>query len=155
MLMRMTFSTITKTSELGSASLNRLVTPTGSTKNRPMPSASDSAIVPAQAAPPISSFLPSSSTSSSWAFAEMPSALKPIFSDSPSATMPRMIGSRSSRWRLVQETSGSEVISISPSAASFGSRPSPWCASSCSGVGLRTATAHVETPRIITPSSTA
>ena len=41
----------------------------------------------------------------------MPSALKPIFSDSPSATMPRMIGSRSSRWRLVQETSGSEVIS--------------------------------------------
>ena len=30
------------------------------------------------------------------ALAEMPSALKPIFSDSPSATTPRMIGSRSS-----------------------------------------------------------
>ena len=41
-----------------------------------------------------------------------------------------------SRWRFAQETSGSEVTSISPS-------------------GLRTATAQVETPRIITPSSTA
>src|SRR5436309_4055879 len=31
-----------------------------------------------------------------------------------------------------------------------GTSPSPW-----SGAGLRTATAHVETPRIITPSRTA
>ena len=41
---------------------------------------------------------------------------------------------------------------ISPNAASSGERsPSP----SCSAVGLRTATAQFETPRIITPSSTA
>src|SRR5947208_15551467 len=41
---------------------------------------------------------------------------------------------------------------MSPSAASVGASPS---ALSCSGAGLRTATAQVETPRIITPSSTA
>ena len=35
-----------------------------------------------------------SSSSGSWALAEMPSALKPIFSDSASATTPRMIGQR-------------------------------------------------------------
>ena len=40
------------------------------------------------------------------------------------------------RWRFAQETRGSDVSSISPS-------------------GFRTATAQVETPRIITPSSTA
>ena len=95
----------------------------------------------------------SASLSSAWALAEMPSALKPIFSDSASATTPRTIGSRSRRWRLTHETSGSETTSISPRAASRGSsRPSSpiW-----SGAGLRTATAHVETPRIITPSRTA
>ena len=36
----------------------------------------------------------SSSGSSSWALAEMPSAFMPIFSDSTSATTPRMIGRR-------------------------------------------------------------
>ena len=66
----------------------------------------------------------------------MPSALKPMFSDSTSATTPRITGQRSARWRLVHETSGNDWTSISPS-------------------GLRTATAQVETPRIITPSSTA
>ena len=82
----------------------------------------------------------------------MPSALKPIFSDSTSATTPRMIGQRSARWRLVQETSGNETTSISPFAASPDSiAPS----AICSGSGLRTATAQCETPRIITPSSTA
>jgi hypothetical protein len=40
-----------------------------------------------------------SSSSSSWALAEIASALKPIFSDSPRATTPRRIGSRQSRWR--------------------------------------------------------
>ncbi len=49
------------------------------------------------------------------------------------------------RWRLAHETRGSDVTSISPSAPGGAS----------SGSGLRTATAHVETPRIITPSSTA
>ena len=44
------------------------------------------------------------------------------------------------------------MTSISPLAPSFESGPP---ASSCSADGLRTATAQVETPRIITPSSTA
>jgi hypothetical protein len=83
----------------------------------------------------------------------MPSALNPIDSDSPSAATPRMIGSRRKRWRLTIETSGSETTSISPSAASVGSIS--WPLATCSGDGLRTATAHVETPRIITPSRTA
>ena len=86
------------------------------------------------------------------ALAEMPSARKPILSDSASATTPRTTGSRSRRWRLVQETSGSEITSISPFAPSFESAPP---AASCSADGLRTATAQVEMPRIITPSSTA
>jgi len=59
---------------------------------------------------------------------------------------------RRARRVLVIETSGSAVTSISPRAPSEGSS-SP--SSSCSEVGLRTATAQVETPRIITPSSTA
>ena len=86
------------------------------------------------------------------AFAEMPSARKPIFSDSASATTPRTTGTRSSRWRFVQETSGSEITSISPFAPSLESGPP---SASCSAEGLRTATAQVEMPRIITPSSTA
>src|SRR4051812_97800 len=83
----------------------------------------------------------------------MPSALKPILSDSPSAATPRISGRRSTRWRFTHDTSGSETTSISPSAASVGSSSRP--PASCSGDGLRTATAHVETPRIITPSRTA
>src|SRR3954453_5760944 len=74
-------------------------------------------------------------------------------SDSTSATTPRRTGSRSSRCRRRTETSGKLVISISPVAASPGSRLRP--EATCSGLGLRTATAHVDTPRIITPSRTA
>jgi hypothetical protein len=73
-------------------------------------------------------------------------------SDSASATTPRTIGRRSRRCRFVHETSGSEITSISPFAPSFESAPP---ASSCMADGLRTATAHVEIPRIITPSRTA
>ncbi len=54
-----------------------------------MPSASESAIVPAQVMPPIS-FSPSSSC----ALADTPSARKPIWSDCTSATTPRITGSR-------------------------------------------------------------
>ena len=54
--------------------------------------------------------------------------------------------------RASPESSGKVFTSISPSAASSGER-SP--SASCSSVGLRTATAQLETPRIITPSSTA
>jgi hypothetical protein len=124
------------------------VSPTGSRKKSPIASASEKMIVPTHMPLPISS-----SCAEAWASAEMPRALKPIFSDSPSATTPRMIGSRSTRWRLSAETSGSEMTSISPAAASRMSRSSPWA--SCSSDGLRTATAQIETPRIITPSSTA
>ena len=56
------------------------------------------------------------------------------------------------RWRFVQETSGSEITSISPFAPSFESAPP---SASCSAEGLRTATAQVEMPRIMTPSRTA
>src|ERR1700759_4130998 len=48
------------------------------------------------------------------------------------------------RWRLVQETSGNDCTAIGPSSVE-----------SSSTAGLRTATAHVVMPRIITPSSTA
>jgi len=81
------------------------------------------------------------------------SALKPSFSDSPSATTPRMTGRRSTLWRLSAETSGKLCTLISPSAASSDCSLRPPV--TCSGAGARTATAHVETPRIITPSSTA
>ena len=66
-------------------------------------------------------------------------------SDSPSATTPRMIGRRRTRCFFITETSGKDWTSISPGVPS----------GAPSGGGLRTATAHVETPRIITPSSTA
>ena len=105
------------------------------TKKSPTARTSEKAIVSPHIQPPISSGSPSSS-SSSWALAEIASALKPIFIDSPRATTPRMIGSRQMRWRCAQGTRDSEVSSTSPA-------------------GLRTATAQVETPRIITPSSTA
>ena len=125
----------------------RLVRPTGTTKNRPTASRSATTTVPAHMPPEISC-----SSSGSCALAEMPSALKPMTIDSTSATTPRMIGRRSARWRLSTEVSGNDLTSISPWAPSSGSSPSP---SICSGSGLRTATAQVETPRIMTPSSTA
>src|SRR3954451_5127772 len=87
----------------------------------------------------------SSSSSSSWALAEMPSALKPMPRDSNSATTPRTIGSRSARCFCRAEVSGNDWTSTGPNVPSGTS----------SGAGLRTATAHVETPRIITPSRTA
>ena len=150
--MRMSFSMTTNTNEFGISSLKMFVRPAGSRKKSPIARISENAIVPAQAAPPISCWSPFSS-SVSCAFAEIPSALKPIFSDSPSATTPRMIGSRYARWRFVHDTSGSETTSISPSGISIFSPALR--ASTCAAEGLRTATAHVETPRIITPSRTA
>ena len=82
----------------------------------------------------------------------MPRALKPILSDSASATTPRTTGSRAvggawSRRRAAPRPSRSRP-----------SRP-PWSRDrrrpQLLSVGFRTATAQVETPRIITPSSTA
>ena len=69
----------------------RLVSPTGTTKNRPTASARATTTVPNHMPPEISF-----SSSGSWALAEMPSALKPMTSDSTSATTPRTIGRRSS-----------------------------------------------------------
>ena len=147
-VIRTSFSTSTNTIELGSSSLTRLVSPTGSRKNSPTAIASANVTVPIHVAREIGS-----SSSADCALAAMFSALMPIRSDSPSATTPRTTGQRSQRWRLRTETSGKLWTSISPSAASPGSSWRP--PSSCSGSGMRTATAHVETPRIITPSSTA
>ena len=125
----------------------RLVSPTGTTKNRPTASASATTTVPNHMPPEISF-----SSSGSWALAEMPSALKPMTSDSTSATTPRTIGRRRRRCFLRTDVSGNEVTSISPWAPRSGSTPS---SETSSGSGLRTPTAHVDTPRIITPSSTA
>ena len=88
-----------------------------------------------QTQPPISSGWPSSS-SSIWALAEIARARKPIFIDSARATTPRTIGTRKRRRRFAHGVSASDSISIWPS-------------------GVRTATAQVEMPRIITPSRTA
>src|SRR3954447_4100764 len=112
----------------------RLVSPTGATKKSPTASARASTMVPIHVPLPISSGSPSPSRS--WALADCWSAPKPIFSDSASATTPRTTGSRKARCFLSHETSGYDSTAISPS-------------------GVRTATAHVETPRIITPSRTA
>ena len=68
-----------------SSSLQKFARPTGSTKKRPTANAARATTVPAHVPPEICS-----SSSGSWALAEMPSALKPIFSDSASATTPRM-----------------------------------------------------------------
>jgi hypothetical protein len=149
--MRIAFSTITKTIELGSESLNRLVTPTGRRKNRPTASRSAKTTVPIQVPRPISSSSPCS-PGGSWALAEMLSARKPMLIDSHSAKTPRMTGRRIQRCLRRMDSSGKERTSISPLAPSRGSRRPSSC---CSGVGLRTATAHVEIPRIITPSRTA
>ena len=92
-------------------SLIRLVSPTGTTKKRPTASAREKAMVRPQTQPPISSGSPSSS-SSSWALAEIASARNPIFSDSPRATTPRITGTRQSRWRFAHGSSPSEVSSI-------------------------------------------
>src|SRR6266516_4719485 len=132
---RRTPSTSQKSTGEPSWSLIRLVAPTGTTKKMPIARIRDSATVTPQTKPPIGSGS-SPSVGSICALAEIARARKPIRSDSASATTPRITGQRSARLRLAHETSGSEVTSISSS-------------------GLRTATAQVETPRIITPSSTA
>ncbi len=110
----------------------RLVSPTGSTKNSPIANASEITIVTPHAAPESCSC----SSSGSCALADSVSARSPIASDSASAITPRMTGSRYARRRRSHETSGNEWTSVAPS-------------------GLRTATDHVETPRIMTPSRTA
>ena len=150
-MIRTSFSITTNRIPLGIWSWKMFVRPAGSRKKSPTANSSAKTIVPTQAPPPISVFSPSSS-GGICAFAEMPSARNPILSDSTSAATPRITGTRRMRWRFVQETSGSEITSISPFAPSFKSAPP---AASCSAEGLRTATAQVEMPRIITPSSTA
>ena len=76
--------------------------------------------------------------------------------DAPATRRARRRRARSAgaaaRCFLSTEVSGNDWTSISPSAASSGRAPS---SAICSGSGLRTATAQVETPRIITPSRTA
>ena len=115
-------------------SLIRLVSPTGIRKNSTIASASATTTVPTQTAArdllrprPPRPVRPASS-GGSCALAETSSARKPIASEPPSATTPRMIGRRSTRWRLIAESSGKVLTSISPSAASSGERsPSASC----------------------------
>ena len=57
-------------------------------------------------------------------------------SDSPRAITPRTIGSRKKTWRAIAESIERETCAISPD-------------------GVRTATAQLPGPRIITPSRTA
>src|SRR4051812_11497780 len=109
--------------------MTRLVSRTGTAKNRPSASASATTTVPAHMPLEISS-----SSGAACAFALASSALKPMASDWASAATPRTTGRRSARRR--RETIGCDWTAISPS-------------------GVREATAQVETPRIITPSSTA
>src|SRR5882672_10764480 len=66
----------------------------------------------------------------------MASARKPIASDSPSAITPRITGSLKIRCRAIGDLIGWFTCAMSPS-------------------GLRTATAQLRGPRIITPSRTA
>ena len=78
-------------------------------KKSPTASTSEKRIVSPHMKPDIGS-----SSSGSWALAEMPSARKPIISDSPSATTPRMIGSRKARWRPRTELTAVLSTIISP-----------------------------------------
>src|ERR687897_1734677 len=66
----------------------------------------------------------------------MARARKPIASDSPRATIPRITGRRKIRFRAIGDSMSLTTSAISP-------------------CGLRTATAHFEGLRIITPSRTA
>src|SRR3954465_11424594 len=66
----------------------------------------------------------------------MASARKPIASDSPSAITPRTPGSRRNLCRIIADSTGRETCAMSPR-------------------GVRTATAQLPGPRIITPSRTA
>jgi len=85
---------------------------------------------------PSSSDASSSPSSVTEKRAETESARMPIASDSPSATTPRITGNRIQRRRRA---------TLSTSCSTSEMRPS----------GRRTATAQLEGPRIITPSSTA
>src|SRR3954447_25590721 len=66
----------------------------------------------------------------------MASARKPIASDSPSATTPRTIGRGKNQWRAIAERIG-------------------WLTPAMPPPGVRTATAQLDGPRIMTPSRTA
>ena len=81
------------------------MSPAGSRKNSPIANAIAKITVPTQVPPPISWSSPSSS-GGIWAFAEMLSALKPILSDSTSATTPRTTGRRAQRCSLAKDVSG-------------------------------------------------
>ena len=98
--MRTMPSTIQNSAEECSWSLTRLVSPSGSRKNRPIANTSATTTVPAQMPRgDLLRLLLGLARGGSCALAEMPSALKPIASDPPSATMPRSTGIRSQRWR--------------------------------------------------------
>src|SRR4051794_40007786 len=124
-------STSQKSTAVPSTPLTRLVSRTGTTKNRPIATHRATTTVPAHMPLVISL-----SSGLAWACAETSSARKPTCSDWARATTPRTSGSLASLRARFQATMGNDWTAISPS-------------------GVREATAHVETPRIITPSNTA
>src|SRR5918993_82822 len=85
-----------------------LVPSTGATRKSPKPSTSAKMRVPAI------SFLESSSSSPSAMFVEMVSAFMPSHSVSPNESAPRMMGSRNSLLRRVEERDRSARRSMSP-----------------------------------------
>ena len=132
---RITPSTITKSSvdSTGSQLVRRAGPTLKSSSAKPIAIANEKMICPRPICVWIS---PSSSRSCEATFAEIASARKPIASDSPSATTPRMTGSRQSFRRCI----GDEMS---------------WTTSVMSPSGVRIATAHDDGLRIITPSRTA
>ncbi len=118
-------STTQNRTEEPSWPLIRLVSPTGTRKNRTMASTRATTIVPAHTPLEISSGS-SLSSSESCALADTSSARKPIAIEPPSATTPRTIGSRSRRWRRRAESSGKVLTSIFPERLPRPTRP-PRC----------------------------
>ena len=138
--MRSTPSTSQNSTEEPSWCLIRLVRPTGTTKNSPIANTTETTTVPTQAPPEISC-----SASGSCALAEMPSASQPdpqrLDQRDHAADHRQAVDRRRRDHGLQRETADRDL-------AQRRSLPSG------SG-GLRTATAQLATPRIITPSSTA
>ena len=151
--MRTTPSTSQNSTEESSWPLIRLVSPTGIRKNSTIASTSATTTVPAHTAAGISSRLaPRSSSGRQLRVGGDPERAKadrhrPAERDH--AADDRQAQHAVAPQRRVEREGRT---SISPSAASSGERSPPAAARR---VGLRTATAQLETPRIITPSSTA
>ena len=149
-------STSQNSTEEPSWSLIRLVRPTGTRKNSTTANTSATTTRPGPHAPRDLLRAPPRSVARLAAAAARWPRPRARESRSPASRPARPRRARSAGAAggggASRSRAGSVCTSISPSAASCGER-SP--SASCSALGLRTATAQLETPRIITPSSTA